>query len=134
MRTRILRPQIIVADSEHGRLLTMAAGGSSDAAESLLGEMERARVVPEGKLPPDIVRMGSAVQYRTDRDEIVDVTLVYPVEADISTGRISVLTPIGAALIGMRAGQSITWESRDGRTNTLTVLSVIQRAQQSAEA
>ncbi|WP_407649143.1 GreA/GreB family elongation factor [Devosia algicola] len=51
--------------------------------------------------------------------------MVYPVQADISRGRVSVLTPVGAALIGLRTGQSITWETRDGRNNVLTVLSVI---------
>lgn len=136
MRTRVLRPQIVVAESEHRQLLALAGGNGSQtmAAESLLVEMERARVVADNKLPPDVVRMGSRVQYRTDKDEIVDVTLVYPREADISAGRISVLTPVGAVLIGLRAGQSITWESRDGKTNVLTVVSVVQPADEAAEA
>lgn len=137
MRTHNLRPQISIAQSEHPQLLALAAGGGgslSQAAESLLMEVERAKVVPDKKLPADIVRMHSRVQYRTDRDESVDVTLVYPVEADISQGKISVLTPIGAALIGLRTGQSMTWETRDGRKNVLTVLSVIQNADEAAEA
>lgn len=134
MRQHILRPQIVVALSEHRQLLTMAAGGSSAAAESLLEEMERARVVPDAKLNADIVRMGSRVQYRTAEDDLKDVTLVYPANADILEGKISVLTPVGAALIGLRTGQSITWEARDGRRNVLTVLSVIQPAEAAAEA
>lgn len=134
MRQHILRPQIVVALSEHRQLLTMAAGGSSAAAESLLEEMERARVVPDAKLNADIVRMGSRVQYRTAEDDLKDVTLVYPANADILEGKISVLTPVGAALIGLRTGQSITWEARDGRRNVLTVLSVIQPAEAATEA
>jgi regulator of nucleoside diphosphate kinase len=126
MRNHNLRPQIVVAQSEHRQLLAMAAAGTSAAADSLLDEMERARVVPDAKLNPDIVRMGSRVQYRTDEDDLKDVSLVYPVDADISEGKVSVLTPVGAALIGLRTGQSITWEARDGRKNVLTVLSVIQ--------
>lgn len=126
MRNHNLRPQIVVAQSEHRQLLAMAAAGTSAAADSLLDEMERARVVPDAKLNPDIVRMGSRVQYRTDEDDLRDVTLVYPIDADISDGKVSVLTPVGAALIGLRTGQSITWEARDGRKNVLTVLSVIQ--------
>lgn len=129
MPTPTLRPQIVVAAPEHRQLLALAAGSSNDAAESLLAEMERARVVPEGKLPADAVRMGSKVQYRTDRDEIVDVTLVYPADADISAGKISVLTPVGAVLIGLRTGQSITWLSRDERKHVLTVLAVSQPAE-----
>ncbi|GHA33273.1 nucleoside diphosphate kinase regulator [Devosia pacifica] len=129
MSSRPLRPRIIVAANEHQKLFELAAGASHAAAESLLTEMERARVVPEGKLPSDVVRMGSRVHYRTDRDTSVEVTLVYPRDADISGGRVSVLTPIGAALIGLRAGQSITWEARDGRHHVLTVLSVSQPAE-----
>jgi regulator of nucleoside diphosphate kinase len=129
MSTPTLRPQIVVVDHEHRQLMSLAAGSSSDAAESLLTEMERARVVTEAKLPADAVRIGSKVQYRTDRDEVVDVTLVYPVDADISAGKISVLTPVGAVLIGLRTGQSITWLSRDERKHVLTVLAVSQPAE-----
>lgn len=127
MRSHTLRPQITVSRSEHSRLLALAAGVTSSAAESLLNEMERARVVADSKLPLDTVKMGSQVQYRTDREESVLVELVYPALADISEGKVSVLTPIGAALIGLRVGQSITWESRDGRKNVLTVLSVTEK-------
>jgi regulator of nucleoside diphosphate kinase len=52
------------------------------------------------------------------------VTLVYPTEADIAAGRISVLTPIGTALIGLSQGQSVDWTARDGRRHRLTVVSV----------
>ncbi len=54
------------------------------------------------------------------------MTLVFPGEADIAKGKISVLTPIGAALIGLSASQSIDWTSRDGRIHRLTVESVEQ--------
>lgn len=126
MRSRTLRPQIVVAQTEHRQLLVMAAGGSSSAAETLLEEMERARVVPDHKLPLDIVCMGSQVQYRTNNDDLKNVTLVYPAQADISAGRISVLTPVGAALIGLRTGQTITWRAPNGSKHVLTVISVIQ--------
>ncbi|WP_127753027.1 nucleoside diphosphate kinase regulator [Devosia sp. 1566] len=137
MRTHNLRPALTVAQTEHRQLLALAASGGgslSAAAERLLEEMERARVVPDAKLPKDIVRMGSTVQYRTDQDELVEVTLVYPAKADISQGRISVLTPVGAALIGLRTGQSITWETRDARKHVLTVMSVVQPVDEPAEA
>ena len=54
------------------------------------------------------------------------MTLVYPAQADISQGKISVLTPVGTALIGLRAGHSITWDTRTGETRRLTVLKVGQ--------
>jgi regulator of nucleoside diphosphate kinase len=126
MRTHTLRPRITVARSEHQQLLALAVSGNGSAADSLWDEMERARVVADPKLPTDVVRMGSRVQYRTDRDEELEVVLVFPVAADISEGKISVLTPVGAALIGLRTGQSITWQARDGRNHALTVLAVHQ--------
>ncbi|MGB3338357.1 MAG: nucleoside diphosphate kinase regulator [Devosia sp.] len=134
MRSHILRPAIVVGQSEHTQLFTLASGSQMPAAESLLMEMERARIVPDHKVPQDVVRIGSRVQYRTDKDELVDVTLVYPARANISLGRISVLTPVGAALIGLRTGQSITYEARDGRRHVVTVLSVMQTADEPAEA
>lgn len=137
MRNYTLRPQITVSQSEYQKLLTLAAAGSgplSAGAARLFDEMERAHIVADHKLPADIVRMGSRVVYRTDKDEEREVVLVFPADADISERKISVLTPVGAALIGLRTGQSITWESRDGRNNALTVLSVIQQSIEPIEA
>jgi regulator of nucleoside diphosphate kinase len=68
--------------------------------------------------------MGSTVRYVTDTGDDRTVTLVYPAEADISSGKVSILTPIGAALIGLSPGQSIDWQARDGRFHRLTIESV----------
>ena len=69
------------------------------------------------------MQMGSTLTYEADGQRR-RVTLVYPQEADIAAGRISVLTPIGTALIGLAEGQSIDWTSRDGRRQWLTVVAV----------
>lgn len=127
MRNHTLRPAIVVGAAEHRQLMVLAMAGtghSADAADDLLYEMERARVVPDNKLADDVIRMGSQARYRTHDGQEKDVTLVYPANADISQGKVSVLTPIGTALIGLRSGQSITWLTRDGRKNVLTVLTV----------
>jgi regulator of nucleoside diphosphate kinase len=58
---------------------------------------------------------------------------VYPAEADLLESKISVLTPVGAALIGLRIEQSITWQAGDGRRHALTVLSVIQHVKSTAD-
>ncbi len=124
MKTQTLRPRITVGEQEHHQLTVLAAGASTDVADELLAEMERARVVPDASLPDDVVRMGSTARYRTNAGAEQEVTLVYPANADISQGRISVLTPIGTALVGLKTGQSITWVTREGRKNVLTVLDV----------
>ena len=122
-----LSPNIILARSEHSQLSLLALAGTghtADEADDLLHELDRAKIVTDPELPPDVVRMGSIVRYRTGRDQR-QVQLVYPVDADISVGRISVLTPVGTALIGIRAGQSISFTARDHRPQMLTVLSVL---------
>lgn len=70
--------------------------------------------------------MGSVVELRDETmGKVQAVTLVYPGNADISQGR-SVLTPIGAALIGLSAGDCITWETRTGELRQLTVLRICE--------
>jgi regulator of nucleoside diphosphate kinase len=68
--------------------------------------------------------MGATVEYKTNDGHDRIVTLVYPAEADISQGKVSILTPIGTALLGLKAGQSIDWVANDGRTHQLTIVSV----------
>lgn len=121
------RPPITVSLSEHEKLVRLAEAyvfRSPDVSDELLAELDRARVVPDARLPADTVRMGSSLRYATDSGEERSVTLVYPAEADIAAGKVSILTPVGAALIGLSAGQSIDWLARDGRAHRLTVKAV----------
>lgn len=120
------KPTITLARSDHRSLLTFAATLESrdpDLADVLITELERARVVDDHKLAHGIVRMGSTVRYQAG-GETRTVTLVYPAEADIALAKVSVLTPIGTALLGLSAGQSIGWTDRAGRRHELTVLDV----------
>ena len=124
-----LTPEIVLSTEDHRLLTQLAYAGintASPVADELLYELDRASVVPAEQLPPDVVRMGSQVRYRTSEGEQREVTLVFPSEADIDLNRVSVMTPIGAALVGLRRGQSITWLTRDGRKQVLTVLRVLQ--------
>jgi regulator of nucleoside diphosphate kinase len=117
-------PVIVLGERDYASLIGLALDQSSEVAHELLSEVERARVVPESALSPDTVRMGSRVLYGADDGTERWVTLVYPAKADIAEGKISVMTPVGAALIGLSKGQSISWTARDGRQHRLTVLSV----------
>ena len=124
-----LNPDIVLGTADHRQLNILAMAGlthTPEQSDDLLYELERARVVDDAKVPGDIVRMGSTVHYRTDTGQEPRVTLVYPVDADIAEGRISVLTPVGTALIGLRVGQSITWRDRAHKRHMLTVLGVKQ--------
>jgi regulator of nucleoside diphosphate kinase len=124
-------PEIIIGAHDHHDLLLLSLGGrggSSDITEDLLHKLERARIVAERQFAPDIVQIGSTVLYHPDNGPDRRVTLVFPADADISFGKISVLTPIGTALLGLRAGQRTTWTARDGRDHVLRVLRVSQPA------
>jgi regulator of nucleoside diphosphate kinase len=128
------RPPLVIGDIDHRNLVSLALAmekGLPEVSEVLLDELDRARVMPQAKVPPHTVRMGSAVRFQIEGSEARQVVLVLPGEADIGAGRISVMTPIGAALIGLSAGQSIRWHTRDGREQELTVL-VVQPAEERA--
>jgi regulator of nucleoside diphosphate kinase len=120
-------PTIIINEVEHDHLTVLAeraVSSAPDAASILRAEMRRATVVPVDKVPISVIRMGSRVEFSFDGAQPRDVELVYPAWANISEGRISVLTPIGAALIGLAKGQSFTWKTNDSRLHKLTVLRV----------
>jgi regulator of nucleoside diphosphate kinase len=122
------KPRIVLSAEDYGRLSALATAASSrmpELAADLADEIERAHVLARGRLPADTVCMHSEVEFRDDTTgKIQTVTLVYPGEADISQHRVSVLTPVGTALIGLRSGHSITWETPTGQVRQLTVLSV----------
>ena len=106
-------------------VLTMASPHHDAAvSDALFYELDRAEVVPDDELQHGIIRMGSTVVYRTATGSLHRASLVYPAEADADTGKASVLSPVGAALIGLRTGQSIPFRNRNGIVETLTVVSV----------
>ncbi len=116
---------IHVAAVDHGRLTGLAQSALDripDMAEDLLAEMDRATITDP--LPQNVVRMGSTVTFRSGSEEAKRITLVYPGEADIAENKVSVLTPLGTALIGASAGQTVRWSTRDGRELSLTIETV----------
>ena len=121
-------PQITIAQETVDHLEALVEGASARMpalAERLLEELSRARILPAARMPADVVGIGSR---GTRRDESTGheqtATLVWPEEADIDAGRASVLTPIGVALIGLKAGARFQWETRAGEHRNLPVLTV----------
>ena len=107
------------------RLAELAADKAPATADFLAREVARATLAPSGFPLNGIVAMGSEVEFRDDvTGQIRVVTLVYPEDADIAASKISVLTPVGAALIGLSAGQSIEWQTPTGGWRSLSVLRV----------
>lgn len=121
-------PDIVISADDHKRLQNLAAAAQKSAprvAEYLQEELDRATVCgTAGNCAPG-VRMGSFVEFRDDDSgRVRTVQLVFPADADVEADRISILTPVGAALIGLSEGQSIEWRTRAGEWKTLTVLKV----------
>jgi regulator of nucleoside diphosphate kinase len=121
-------PPIKIRQADIERLAQLAeatAETSPATAEFLAGEVERATVIPDTTPLAGIVAMESEVIFRDDTTGVQKhVTLVYPKAANIEAGRISVLTPIGAALIGLSAGQTISFVTPSGERRSLTVVEV----------
>ncbi|MBP7002228.1 nucleoside diphosphate kinase regulator [Amaricoccus sp.] len=121
-------PDIVLDATQADRLAAAAEGALRqlpEVAGRLLDEIARARVVAPGELPANVVGLGREATYRdeaTGRE--TSVVLVMPPEADIANARVSVLTPIGVALIGLSAGASFDWRTRNGETRRLTVTRV----------
>jgi regulator of nucleoside diphosphate kinase len=118
------KPAIIVTRFDYERLSRLAessAARTPEVSDELLTELERALIVQDDEMDAGVVRMGSTLDFTSDLGQDRTVTLVFPGEADIAAGKVSVLTPIGAALIGLSAGQSIDWNARDGQFHRLTV-------------
>ena len=100
-------------------------------ASMLLEEIERAELHDEATLPEAAVTLGSEVEFIDERSrQLRTVSLVLPAEANIALGKISILTPMGAALYGLSAGQSIDWPDLDGNSRRIGIRAVRQPQRQ----
>jgi regulator of nucleoside diphosphate kinase len=118
-------PQIYLTQDDADRLLKLVEAQPGRHSEKLESELVRANVVPREEIPDDVVTMNSRVVFEDETTrERREVTLVYPGSADIDAGRISVLVPIGTALLGLRVGQSIDWELPGGEKHRYRIVDV----------
>lgn len=125
-KTASARPPLVLSETDAERLSALALQNEAAhpvTAGLLLDEIERAQV--RRRPPADVVAMNSTVEFLDEAHGAPrTVQLVYPDEADIAAGRISIMTPVGVGLIGLREGQSILWPDRGGETRVLRILKV----------
>ncbi|WP_296596537.1 GreA/GreB family elongation factor [Phenylobacterium sp.] len=122
---QLRKPAVYVTESEYERLWNLAESNSSRGATLLGDELARATVVKDAHARRTFVRLNSVVEFTdlmTGRTRRVQIVL--PDAADIDKGRMSVVTPVGAALIGLTPGSSIALSTEDGRSQVLQVASV----------
>lgn len=117
----MFKQAIIVTEADmvrlHGMLAAQQRGGDRDQEhlESLRAELARAAIVESDEVPADVVTMHSRVGVRDlERGEHKLYTIVPPAEADALAGRLSVLAPLGTALLGQREGDEIVFASPAG--------------------
>lgn len=117
---------ILITEKDYLRIKHTLSFQSSEEYENLELELDRARIISDKDVPPNLVTMNSKVQFlNVQENREMVVTIVYPSEANFSEGKISVLASLGSALIGLQVGQEINWMFPDGKTRTLRILSVI---------
>jgi regulator of nucleoside diphosphate kinase len=98
------------------KLVATAATTKTEHIEKLKTELERARIVPEAELPRDVIAMNSTVELEDLEDgEIMTYTLVYPENADAAAGKISILAPLGMAMLGFKVGDEFEWPVPAGK-------------------
>lgn len=118
-------PKVILKREDFEKINSLILNSKSEIAELLEEELSRADVVSSEELPDGVVSMNSRVSFKdldTGRESML--TLVYPHEAKIEESKVSILAPVGSALIGLRVGDIIHWPLPHGKEKRLKVISV----------
>lgn len=118
---------IVITERDYERIddLLAETGETVPGIKELRAELERSRVVTAEEVPADVVTMNSTVAFEnTATGKRFELTLVYPHDIDGSPGKVSILAPVGSALIGLATGQTIQWQVPGGSALTLRVFEV----------
>jgi len=127
-RRRPRAPKIVINADDLAHIEALAEGAierNPALADRLMDEIGRARIVKPARMPSNVVAIGSTVTYRDESTGAErTVTLTYPEDADIAQQRVSLVTPIGVALLGLAEGAVFHWDTRAGQRKTLSVIRV----------
>ncbi len=130
---RMTLPPVVISEGDRERLVPVAMSAlrsdrPAPSASNLLGELARATILEKDAVPQNVVVMGSEVETHDDiRKTRARLRLVYPDEAALESDTVSVLTPLGVALIGLSEGASIQWCTATGDLSRITVVHVLPR-------
>lgn len=132
-----MRPNIVVSSLDMERLealIDSLPAAQADNCAALLDELARAELVEPDAMPPDVVSMNSRVRFiLDDAAEPIEMTLAYPKDVNGAADKLSVLTPIGNALLGLKAGDSIAWTRPDGAPCQVRVTEVVYQPERAGE-
>lgn len=131
------RPKIVISSLDAERLERLLESTAPDAFpgnEELVSELERAEIVAPAEIPPDVVTMNSTVRFRVENSgQEFTLTLVYPHDSDGSSDRISVLAPVGSALLGLSEGDEIEWPRPGGGMLRVRIVEVTYQPERAGE-
>lgn len=129
------KPKIILSttDAERlERLLDLSPSANFPGKTELLAELERADVVAPEAIPPDVVTMNSTVKFTvSSSNEAFNLTLVYPKDVDDSGTTVSILAPVGSALLGLSKGDEIEWSKPGGGTISVRIDEIVYQPERS---
>ena len=120
------KPAIVISSTDYDRLYALLDKLPDSATTALLSEeLERAEIIDAGSIPPDVVTMHSTVMFTIlSTQKSFTYKLVYPHEAK-SNELLSILTPVGSALIGLSVGQEIEWPLGNNRSTTVRIDNIV---------
>jgi regulator of nucleoside diphosphate kinase len=131
------RPKIVISESDAERLDTLLDSLPANAfpgKAELEAELDRAEIVPPRDIPPAVVTMNSTVKFRmSSSNEEFCLTLVYPKDVDQSGKTISILAPVGSAMLGLSQGDEIEWPRPGGGTLKVTIEEIVYQPERVGE-
>lgn len=121
------KPKITLSNDVYNAISQLIDGAPEDIiTDQLAEELERARLVAPDKLPEDIVTIHSKVTFTVQSTgRTFTYTLVYPTELDDTSSKLSILSPVGSAIIGLKEGQKIDWPISSTKRTIFTVDKVL---------
>lgn len=129
-------PKIILTSQDLDRLdalLESLSAAAFPGRTELRAELDRAEVVEPQDVPSDVVTMNSKVRFVLESGEEFCLTLVYPKDMDGSPERISILAPVGSALLGLSAGEHIEWPRPGGGMMKVRLVEVVYQPERAGE-
>lgn len=131
------RPNIVISSLDAARLEKMIdslRGQAFPGKDELEEELARATIVDPKDMPPDVVTMNSTVRFRVESSsEEFTLTLVYPKDVDSSGTKISILAPVGSALLGLSQGDEIEWPKPGGGVLRVRIEEITYQPERSGE-
>jgi regulator of nucleoside diphosphate kinase len=116
------------------RLLDAMENKNFPGCIELENEILRAHIVEPEQVPPTVVTMNSSVRFRVESSEAeFSLKLVYPKDADGSNEKISILAPVGSALLGLKEGDQITWPAPGGKSTRVKIIEVTYQPERSGD-